>query len=297
MPQLTWDDAKRVQFNDMVHIKAQQKTSRLSPYVTMEPVETEQVYYDYLGTARAREITGTFVPVQFDDVENTRRRLTKRKFVVVLGVDDENTIDALQDPSRNGKYGDVIVNALTRQKDYIIQQAMFADVYTGKTGTTALSFATGGGLTVDATGGLTYEKLLEMHKNFIDSEVGNESDMSFAMGITGDEHTSLMSELELTSGDYSRNYVVDKGKIQEAAGIQLIKFAGGVTYPVLPEVSGVRTSFCMAPGAVHVGIWKNIDVKIQERNELHNVRQIVAELWMDAIRVEEKLIQKVTLTA
>jgi hypothetical protein len=141
--------------------------------------------------------------------------------------------------------------------------------------------------------------LLEIHANFIDNEVGNEMDVKMVMGITGDEHTDLMSELELTSGDYSREYVVDSGTVQKAVGINLIKFAAtgaSGADPILPVVAGVRTTFCMAEGAIAVAISKAWTITVEDRNDLYSTKQVKIIGTLGAVRTEGKLIQKVTTT-
>ncbi len=291
----TIDQHLITQFSDNMHVRAQQITARLRPYVMIRKMEGEFFAYDGLGTVEAREINGRFQDVEFDDIEHFRRQIRKRRFVVTLPVDRNDVESKLKDP--NSDYADACVRAMERRFDRVVTEAMFADVKTGRDFENTITAANDGVLTVDATAGLTYEKLLEIHENFIDNEVGNDMPTKLVMGITGGEHTDLMSELELTSGDYSRQYVVDSGTIQKAVGINMVKFAGDANVPIIPVLAGVRQGFVMAEGAICVGVARTWDIKIQERTDKYDTTQIQITGVLGAVRTEGKLIQKVTTTA
>lgn len=286
-----------IQFTEEIHVRMQQKQSRLQPFVKIQKMKGKAMAYDGMGTVELGDLQGRYAPVEFTEMEHWRRKITKMRFGATLPIDEQDLEERLTNPESG--YAEALAFAARRKFDKVVVAAMFADVVTGEDFDSSLTFAQDGGLTVDATSGLTYEKLLEIQQNFIDNEVGNEMDVRFVMGITGDEHTDLMSELELTSGDYSREYVVDKGTIQRAAGIEIVKFAatgaGGAT-PILPVVAGVRTSFVMAEGAICVGMARQWRVKIQERSDLYDTTQVQITGVLGAVRTEGKLIQKVNTT-
>lgn len=286
-------------FSAKLHERAQQLKSRLRPYVDVMPLKGKQYAYDGIGTVEAREVNGRYSPVIFDEIEHFRRRIRTREFAITLPIAESDIEERLQDPQ--GYYINAIMAGMERRLDRLIVSEMFADVYTGENMDTVLTYANDGGVTLDCTAGLTYEKFLEGNENFIDNEVGNDGDVPFVMGLTGSEHTSCMTELELTSGDYSREYVVDKGTIQKAAGINLIKFAANGASagadPILPVSAGVRTSFLMAKGAMVVGMTREMKVAVEPRADLHNTKQIKVTGRFGALRTEGKLIQKVTFTA
>ena len=286
-----------IQFSDEVHVRLQQKQSRTQPYCKLLKMKGKAMAYDGIGTVELGPLDGRFQQVEFSEMEHFRRKITKRKFGAALAVDKTDVESMLKDPSSG--YAEALALAAKRQFDRVAVGAMFADVKTGEDFENTVTAANDGVLTVDMTAGSTYEKLLEIHQNFIDNEVGNDMDVQFAMGITGDEHTDYMSELELTSGDYSREYVVDSGTIQKATGINLIKFAAsgaGGADAILPVSGGVRTSFCMAEGAIAVAIARQWEIKHQPRNDMYDTDQILITGVLGAVRTEGKLIQKVTTT-
>lgn len=300
MANQSFDNALVTQFSDMVHVQAQQMNARLRPYVEIKKMSGDVWAYDGLGAVEAQEIVGRNQPVVFSEIEHLRRKISRRRFAVTLPLDASDVrAGALTDPQN--KYAQAVVNAINRRFDRVVIEAMFATVYTGRDFSTAVTFATEGLTPIDATAGLTYAKLLEIKQNFIDNEVGNESPTNFVIGITGDEHTKLMTEAQLISDDYSKAFVVDKGEIQRAAGFDLIKFGASVANPIIPVSGGEKVCFAMAVGPVQyamcVGMSLDLTVNMDKRADLVETNQVQAIIELGAVRTEGVLIQKVRTTA
>lgn len=294
MPGDSIENSYVIQFSDQVHTAAQQSKARLRPYVMMKQMTGASFAYDGLGQAEASEIFGRHQPIVFSDIEHKRRKISRRRFSLVLPIDASDVRSALVNPE--SEYAMACAKAMERVFDRVVLEAMFADVLTGREFGTTVTFANDGGNTVDATGGVTYEKLLEANKFFIDHEVGNEAPITKIMGITGDEHEALMKETELVSGDYSRQYVIDAGEIQRANGINLVKFAGSIARPMLPVAASVRSCFVMAQNAMCVGMSKEMAITVKDRADLHETSQVEIIFDLGAVRTEGLLIQKFTTT-
>lgn len=289
------DDVLITQFADMAHIKAQQIKSRLRPHVQIIPMRGDVFAYDGLGNnLEAREVTGRFIPSIFDDIEFWRRKISKRRFVVTVPIDKDDVEGLLTNPE--GRLATAVVRAMERVFDRVCVSALFADVQTGREFTSTVTFAADGGFTVNATTGFTYDKLLEIKQNFIDADVGTDMPTDVILGISGDEHTDLMGELELVSGDFSRQMVVDKGEMTTAMGMQIIKFAANARNPILSVSSGTRDCFALATGGLAVGLSRDWEITVKDRADLVNVRQIQATTVLGAVRTEGVLVQKVQTT-
>ncbi len=143
----------------------------------------------------------------------------------------------------------------------------------------------------------TYEKILEINQNFMDNDVGEDMQEKIFMTITGDEHTALMQEEELISSDFNKAFVVEKGRIRNACGIDLIPFAAGVASPIIPVVSSQRQLVAASSRGICLGISKEMSIKIQERNDLIETTQVQVVFEIGAVRTEGALVQKVTVTA
>jgi hypothetical protein len=289
------DQALVTQFSDMVHHEAQQMTSKLRPYLNVKQMSGDVWAYDGLGRVEAREVSGRNVPATFDDIQHNRRKLSRRRFVINLPIDASDVRGALLSP--DSEYSKAVAAGMLRQYDRVAYQAAFANVLTGRDFETTVTATADGVLTVDATAGLTYEKLLEIRQNFWDNDVGLDMNEKIYLTITGDEHTSLMGEEELISGDFNREFVVEKGRIAQALGMDLIGFAASVANPIIPTVSSQRQLIAASDRGICMGISKEMSIKIQERNDLIETTQVQVVMEIGAVRTEGALVQRVTVTA
>lgn len=289
------DTALVIQFSDSVHVAAQQSKARLRGAVQIKQMTGETFAYDGLGNVEASEVVGRHQLVDFGDINHLRRKIARRRFVLTLPVDSADVRGVLINPEN--EYAGACARAMERVFDRIVVEAMFAAVLTGRDMGTSVTYANDGGLTVDATSGLTYEKLLEITENFVDNEVGNESEEKIIFGLSGEECTALMGETELTSGDFTRQYAIEKGQLTMAAGLELVKFAGAIQNPILSDVANVRTNFAMSTRGMCVGMSKEMGLKIEPRPDLIETSQVQIVFDLGAVRTEGVLVQKVTTTS
>lgn len=289
------DQALTIEFSDMVHHEAQQMQSRLKPYLNIKQMSGDVFAYDGLGRVEAREVNGRVNPATFDDIDHNRRKISRRRFVVNLPVDASDVRGALLNPE--AEYAKAVAAAMMRQYDRVAYQAAFADVKTGRDFENTVTFASDGGLTVDATAGLTYEKLLEVKQNFIDNDVGIDENEKIFLTLAGKEHTQLMQEEELISGDFNREFVVEKGKITQALGMELVLFGGNATNPILGVSGGVRTLLAASSRGICLGVSKEMSIKIEDRPDYIETKQVQVVMEIGAVRTEGALVQKVTTTA
>lgn len=294
MPVQTIDTLLTTQFSDMLHVKAQQIRARLRPSVRIKQMTGDIFAYDGLGVIEAQEVFGRIQKTEFADINHTRRKIARRRFTLTLPIDDMDVRAVLINPE--GEYAGACIRAMERVFDRVVVESLFADVSTGREFDTTVTFSSDGGLTVDATSGLTYDVLLSIRKNYIDNDVGNDLPETIVLGITGDEHSALMKETELTSGDFSRQFVVDKGEIVRAAGFELVKFAGNANLPILNVSGGVRDCFAISTRGVCVGLSKDMTIKIQDRPDFVDVKQVQITFILGAVRTEGVLVQKVQTT-
>jgi hypothetical protein len=243
------DTAAVAQFNAAMDVAEQQKVTRLSPLTEVVSIQGEKWYYDDLGIIESQRANNPNTELSFSEIAIGRRKMTKERIYTALLVDELEVNNMLTDPM--GKLAMGCVFGHERERDRVVYSKMFSTVYLGKDGDTSTSFATDGGLTIDATAGYTYDTLLEINANLIDYEV--EAGQVYS-GLTADEHSNLLGEIEVTSGDYTRQYNIEKGSVQQASGVQFIKFGAAVNNPILQVVGGERISFAGVAGCMVFGI-------------------------------------------
>jgi hypothetical protein len=290
----TIDTQLITQFTDRMHVKAQQMKARLRPVVMVLPIKGDRFAYDGLGDVEARELTGRFNQTQFDDIEFFRRKIVRRRFVVTIPIDEMDVEAMLTEPT--SQLAEACTRAMERVFDRVAVEAAFADVQTGRDFETTVTFASDGGLTVNATAGVTLAKLLEVQQNWIDGEVGNDMPVKKTLCISGDEHTAMLQISQLTSGDYSRQFALEKGEIQNAVGLDLVKFGASARKPVLSVSGGVRSCVALAQGGIAVGVARGWKVTVKDRPDYVDTKQIQVTGILGAVRTEGKLVQKFTTT-
>lgn len=291
----TIDNHLITQFSDRVHMAAQQINSRLKAHVLMKQMIGDDFAYDGLGVVEDREVVSRITPTIFDDIDSNRRKIRRRRFVVTLPIDASDVRAQLLDPQSN--YVTASVRAKARRFDRIGVEAAHADVLTGRNFGTTVTFASDGGNTVNATAGVTYETLLAVNKFWTNNEVGTDLPEDFLLLLTGTEIEALMQEVELTSGDFTKQFAVDKGKLTVAVGLILMPYGADVPNPILAVAGGTRDCVAMAGRGLCYGISKEMKIKIQERPDFVETTQVQVISEMGAVRTEGLLVQKYQTTA
>jgi hypothetical protein len=290
------DTALITQFSNLLHTKAQQMKTRLMGKCPIIPISGDHFAYDGTGLLEARTVNERnplFAPVNPDF---TRRKMTRERVVVELIVDNRDVRGMFEDPS--SKLVDDCMFAIMRKADKIGITALHAAVLTGKSFGTSVSFATDGGQTVDATGGFTYLKLLDIIANFKKNDVGLDMPEEIYLGISEQEEKTLLNISQLTSGDFSREYAVEKGVISKAVGMNIILFGSNADTPQLPVASSTRDCFAMTPKGLTYGMSKQFSVKVIPDYPGYvesTYIQVLGELG--AVRTDGERVQKIQTTA
>ena len=254
------DTALITQFSNLLHVEAQQMKTRLMGRCQVMPMTGDDFAYDGTGQVEARTVNERNPLISPVNPDFARRQMTRDRIVVELIVDNRDVRGMFENP--NSKLVRDCMYAIYRKADKIGITAMFADVLTGRRFDTTVTYAGDGGKTVNATAGFTYAKLLEIKENFSGYEVGNDMPENVLLGISEQEETDLFNITQLTSGDFTRQYVVEKGKIVQALGMDIIVFGGQVANPQLSVSSGTRDCFAVTNLGLVYGMSKDFSVKV-----------------------------------
>ena len=290
------DAALAIQFNDQVHLNAEQLQTRTRDKVDFVKMTTHDMTVETLDSIESIEITSRHQKTQAQDIVHGRRRLRMREFRCTILLDNKDEISVLTQPERN--YAGAVARAMFRQFDRMVLEAALGTVYTGRDMTTSVTAASDGVSVVDATSGLTYEKLQEIKENFTGNEIGTDFKEDAYLLLSEEEGTDLMGEIELTSGDYTSDRSVEAGSVTRAIGMGITYFGGRVAQPILQvDGSNVRSCVALAAHGVQVGMAKDSEVYMDVRPDLNRSKQIQACLMMGAVRKEGVRVQEIQTTA
>lgn len=297
MPTQSIDNALVRQFSDMFHITAQQEMSRTGSFVDFKSMSGDDLAYDTFGNVRSQQVTSRNQKVEFADADFDRRKLGRERHTVVIPVDASDVRGMLLDPTSAIIKG--CMSELNRVKDRIVVRQALASVETGREFGTTVTFANDGGTTVNATAGLTYEKLLEIRKGFKKRDIDLRNVGFF---ITETEEEALLQEAELINHDFVTKRSVDGGNLLSVLGMDFVVFGSDPldNDPILNVVSTTRDCIAVAITPQHsgivMGLSKDITIKVQERTDLIETTQVVVTMEVGALRTEGVLVQKIQTT-
>lgn len=293
--QSTISDVLRTEFANTVYELTQQTSARLRGVVEIEQITSEEKMFPRIGNVEVQQLNERFAEITPADILWDNRRLSATRVGVPLFVDEWDAERMLADPK--SILAKRAAQALERNLDRVIIGAATATVYTGRQGTVPLTAASDGVVTVDATQGFVYETLLQIDANFQAYEVGTDMPVRKYLLVSEQEHQAMMKEAELISGDFSRQYVVEKGEITRVLDMEVIKFGSKVPIPMLPVTNGVRQCLAIAMGGIKVGITRNWDIKVKDRNDRWDTIQVLASGIVGGTRMEGVRVQIVNTTA
>lgn len=289
------DTALITQFSNLLHVNAQQMKARLMGRCQILPITGENFAYDGVGSLEAKTNNSRNPLIDPQNPDYNRRKLTTDRILVELIVDKRDARRMFEDP--NSKLVQECMFAIMRKADKIGITALHASVYTGKDFSTTTTFAADGGVTVDATAGLTYDKLLEIKDNFTGEEVGVDMPEDLLFGCTEEEENDMLNLTQLTSGDFVRDYAVEKGKIVRALGMEVILFGSKVDTPQLPVSSGTRDCFALSTKGLIYGMSKEFQVTVIEDHPSYVESTYIRVLGdIGAVRTDGVRVQKVQTT-
>lgn len=297
MPTDTALEVMRDEFTAIFTHQAQQMTSRLTPFVHFRPYRGENTNYRGVKDAKVQDISGKNPDIVYNNPEFENRIHEVHERGIPLILDSNQVKDMLTDV--NSPLISNMVAEMQRERDRIIAVAAIASVRTGKNGATTITAATDGVRTVDATAGLTHAKFLEAIENWIDDDVINEDggDMKAALAHAGKEHTAMLNITEVTSGDFTRNFVLEDARVKKAYGLKTIAFGANATDPVLDVTGGVRSNILMRKGAVWMEQEEtSVELVDMKETKWHSYGLKVYTRYK-VVRTEGPLVQIVTTTA
>lgn len=281
----------------------EQKMSRFKMTSALSPLVVEGNIHNIsrIGSTELTETSGRNPLKTYDDPDYDNRKMSMRRFTKTFVIDRKDAQEAIKDPTSD--LYRTLVEASNRQQDRVIAEAASADVLMGESNAagSAITAAADGVITIDATAGLTYEKLTEGYQNFINNNVlytdMGSSDLTLA--VTGKEHSALMAEQKFIDNDFTNARPVDSGMMPKAYGMTVVAFAGSVSgatvsNPVLDETLDTNTNracLLLAPEAIGYALRVESFDFTEKVEKYVDSSSITIVLQCNAIRLDGKLVQ------
>lgn len=267
-------------YTNNVQLLLQQRGSRLRKAVMEEAFTGKAAKaVEQIGAVSAQERTSRHADTPLISTPHDARWIFPRDFNWADLIDDIDKLKMLIDPS--SPYSINAANALGRKMDEIIIDAALGTSLTGANGTTSTAFDTANQQIAASSKGMTVEKLREAKKILMANEVDVETDPLY-VAITAEEHDDLLAETQTTSLDYNTRPVLVDGAITRFMGFNFI-------HTELLGVDGSSNRRCIAwaKSGMCLGIWNDIETKIDTRPDKNYSTQVYAGATFGATRKEE----------
>jgi len=276
------------QYRANVDHLVQQKGSRLRALVRSESQNAEFEFYDRIGATVAQEVTGRHQDTPLINVPHDRRRVSLRDFDWADLIDRPDRIRMLIDPT--SPYSQNAAYALGRKMDEIILDAAFASAYTGKTGSSTVSFPSSQQVAVDyvesgaaANSGLTIGKLRRA-KQILDANEVDPTERRY-IAVTAKQVNDLLRTTEVTSADFNTVRALVQGELNSFMGFEFVR-----TELVRTNASSHRRVCCWAQSGLLLAVGADITVDIGPRRDKRNSTQVYVSASFGATRMEEEKV-------
>ena len=245
--------------------------------------------------------TGRNPQKQYLTIKNDNRKSVAKRFTGTYLVDSyDRAVKLITDPTSELYLN--LQEAKNRLTDKCIIDAAVGSVVVGapdSAGTT-LTAEQDGVVTIAGTTNFNYSTVISpaittFRNNYVETD-------GVTLAISATEEQKLRDDDKYMNAFYSSQNTIDKGKITNASGFNVVTFAGNkqggttVALPLLPESeANVRSNVLMAPKsiafAVEVG---RLDC---ERSATHvNSWEVTIDMWVKAVRLQGSKVIILTST-
>lgn len=267
------------QFGSNVELVYQQTEARLRAGVRVETVKGEVEFFEQIGTTSAVKSTSRYAPMPLVNTPHMRRMVAVEDYTWADLVDPLDLKKTLIDPT-----SPYVINAgraFARLTDEVIISAFFADAYTGKNGTTSVSFPTATNQVSAASAGLTLSKLISAKEILDNNDVPPENRH---IAITGTQLADLLGTTEVTSADYNTIKALVKGEVDSFLG-----FKFHLVNLLETDGSGNRRVPVWHGDAMLLGVGQDAKASIDKRTDLDRLPMQVSYIMsLGATRMQEE---------
>jgi len=286
-------------FKGNVELQFQQKGSRLRSTVRNESQNAEFDFYDRIGSTEAVENTTRHGDTPLISTPHDRRRCSTRDFDWADMIDRKDKIRLLSDPTSayalNASY------ALGRKVDRVIIEAATGTAYTGKTGSTSVTFPAASEVAVDyvETGSTTNSNLtvgkLRRTQFLMESMPAGEVNGGAPVEpgeeryfvASASQKQALLRTTEVTSADFNTVKALVNGEINTFLGFTF------VWLELLTKVGNIRDCLAYTRQGLLFASADEMMVDVGPRRDKRNSVQVYVSASFGATRMWEQRVLRV----
>lgn len=273
------------QFKSNVRMLAQQKGSRLSSAVMIEPITGKSGYVEQIGPTNTVTRTTRHGDSPLVSTPHDRRRIFLEDEEWGDLIDNVDKLRTLIDPTN--PYAINAGNAFGRTKDDKIIAAFTATAYTGQEGGTATAYDTGNDVGSAASNdGLTIAKLIEAKSVFGQNDI--DPDEQLYIAVSQKQIDDLLAITQITSADYNNVKALVEGKVDTFMGFKFIR-----TQRLPISATDVRSCFAWVKSGMCLGMGQDVVTRIAERPDKSFSTYVYLSMSVGATRLEEEKVVRI----
>lgn len=269
-------------------ILSQQLKSRLRDAVREEPLTGEDDFFDAIGAADGADITDRHGDTQYASTPHSRRKVHAIPWQWADLIDKKDKVRMLGDPQSS--YVITAAAAAGRRMDDHVIAAAFGTAYTGKAGTTPVTFPTSTNVVaVDLGGsaeGLTINKLLAAREIIYGNDV--DEDIPLHCAVSQKQLTDLLKTTQVTSSEYNTVKALVRGEVDTFVGFKFHR-----SERLLVDSNSYRRVVAWAEDGLLLGVHEDVTVKIDLLPTKRYSVQVYVEMDMGSTRMEEEKVVEI----
>jgi hypothetical protein len=276
----------RTDYKDTVDMLLEQTKSVLEPYVTQGTYKGQNaVVAKHLGEVDFREVTTIFGDTEYGEIEHTQRWLNYKTYARAYPISKLNILSMFDgDQSLISQYQQKMVYDFKRKTDELIIAAALGNAYAGKNyGDETIPLPAG---IAAGAAGLTKAKVEKVIETLLASDADLDTDQLILV-ISPKQQTDLRNIDAFISRDYKEDASMNNPYIGNLYGMNVL------LSNKLPKVSTTRTCFAYMKSGLHLGYWKNLELKATELPTKNYDWQVYGSFAMNATRLQEEKVIKI----
>lgn len=230
---------------------------------------------------------GRFAPKNLTQIDVARRWVYPEDSDLTVPIDNFDLQRLIEDPK--GPIAEAVAIAIAKKEDRQIIAAFDATAAVGVRGATSEAFDANFSIASGSVG-LTVDKLREVRRKMAIANVDLEAER-IQLAITPYQMDDLLSQIEVTSGDFVSGRALEEGRILRYLGMDIFETN------LLPISSGTRSCFAFVKSGVHFGTWMAPETDVyQEKTLAGDPWMVSAKMVTGATRLENGRIVRVYCT-
>lgn len=291
------------EYSSNIYMLAQQKGSRLRPYVRSETINGKRKSFDRIGAVAAVRRTSRHGNTPQLDTPHSRRWCELRDYEWADLVDEQDKIRILNEPT--SEYVMAAMWAMGRSMDDEIIDAFDGSAVTGEDADgsathpnsqkiVSVSGSAGANLNVDC--------LIAIKKKFGEADIDESIPLHIA--VEQSQLSALLGDDQITSADYNSVKALVRGEIDTYMGFKFHRIqrletqSGTLAFNTTTgavgsgggDANGYRKVVAWAQDGMILGIGSDMKGRISERDDKSYAVQAYASMSCGAVRMEEEKV-------